>query len=136
VTLQVSSGIPTYTVAFKDAMLCLLVDPQILNNDSIIMTVEVQKDTLGDQVSIPGGGTVPGIDTRRVKTQVRVNNGETVVLGGVYEQVSRKDVEKVPFLGDVPFFGNLFKNSNKQDEKVELLIFLTPRIIDERLSLR
>jgi type IV pilus assembly protein PilQ len=136
VTLQVSSGIPTYTVAFKDALLCLLVDPQILNNDSIIMTVEVQKDSVGQQVSVPGGGTVPGIDTKRVKTQVRVNNGETVVLGGVYEQVSRKDIEKVPFLGDVPFFGNLFKNSNKQDEKVELLIFLTPRIIDERLSLR
>lgn len=136
VTLQVSSGIPTYTVAFKDALLCLLVDPQILNNDSIIMTVEVQKDSVGQQVSVPGGGTVPGIDTKRVKTQVRVNNGETVVLGGVYEQVSRKDIEKVPLLGDVPFFGNLFKNSNKQDEKVELLIFLTPRIIDERLSLR
>jgi type IV pilus assembly protein PilQ len=136
VTLQVSSGVPTYTVAFKDALLCLLVDPQILNNDSIIMTVEVQKDSVGQQVTVPGGGTVPGIDTKRVKTQVRVNNGETVVLGGVYEQVSRKDVDKVPVLGDIPFFGNLFKNSSKQEEKVELLVFLTPRIVDERLSLR
>lgn len=136
ITVTVSSGVPTYTVAFKDALLCLLVDPQILNNDSIIMTVEVQKDSVGQVVSLGATGSVPGIDTKRVKTQVRVNNGETVVLGGVYEQVSRKDVEKVPFLGDIPFFGNLFKNSNKQDEKVELLIFLTPRIVDERLSLR
>lgn len=136
VTVQASAGVATYTVAFKDALLCLLVDPQILNNDSIIMTVEVQKDSVGQVVALGQAGSVPGIDTKRVKTQVRVNNGETVVLGGVYEQVSRKDVEKVPFLGDIPFFGNLFKNSNKQEEKVELLIFLTPRIVDERLSLR
>lgn len=136
VTAQVSGGIQTFTVAFKDALLCLLVDPQILNNDSIIMTVEVQKDTVGQTVNLGSAGSVPGIDTKRVKTQVRVNNGETVVLGGVYEQISRKDVEKVPFLGDIPFFGNLFKNSSKQEEKVELLIFLTPRVLDERLSLR
>lgn len=138
VTLQQSgtTGVATYTVEFKDAVLCLLVDPQILNNDSIIMTVEVQKDSVGQVVDFGPGGRVPGIDTKRLKTQVRVNNGETVVLGGVYEQLSRKDVEKVPLLGDIPFFGNLFKNSNKQEEKVELLIFLTPRILDERLSIQ
>ncbi|MGA7178269.1 MAG: type IV pilus secretin PilQ [Thiobacillaceae bacterium] len=135
-TLQVASGIPTYTVTFKDALLCLLVDPQILNNDSIVMTVEIQKDTEGALVVVPGGGSVPGIDTKRVKTQVRVKNGETAVLGGVYETVTRDDYNKVPFLGDLPFLGNLFKNNNKETAKTELLIFLTPRILDDRMSLR
>lgn len=126
---------PTITVTFKDALLCLLVDPQILNNDSVVMTVEIQKDTEGALVVVPGGGSVPGIDTKRVKTQVRVNNGETAVLGGVYETIHRNDISKVPFFGDLPFLGYLFKNSNKNEQKVELLIFLTPRILDERLSL-
>ena len=112
---------------FKDAFLCLLVDPQILNNDSVILNVEVQKDAPGNQ------GT---IDRRRVKTQVRVNNGETVVLGGIYETVNRNDINKVPFLGDLPFLGHLFKNSDRRELKTEIMIFLTPRIIDERLSLR
>lgn len=112
---------------FKDAFLCLLVDPQILNNDSVILNVEVQKDAPGDQGAI---------DRRRVKTQVRVNNGETVVLGGIYETVNRNDINKVPLLGDLPFLGNLFKNSDRRDIKTEIMIFLTPRILDERLSLR
>ena len=108
---------PTFTVTFKDAVLCLLVDPQILNNDSVVMTVEIQKDTEGALVVVPGGGSVPGIDTKRVKTQVRVNNGETAVLGGVYETIHRNDISKVPFLGDLPFLGYLFKNSNKKNRK-------------------
>ena len=133
VTTQTSGGVVTNTVTFKDAFLCLLVDPQILNNDSIIMNVEIQKDARGELVVAAGG---PVIDTKRAKTQVRVNNGETAVLGGIFEEVNRNDIDKIPFLGDVPFLGNLFKNTNKQTEKIELLIFLTPRIIDERLSLR
>lgn len=126
------------TVEFKDVFLCLLVDPQILNNDSLIMTVEVQKDNVDPTgtVSIGGGITVPAIATKRVKTQVRVNNGETLVLGGIFDQAELKNVEKVPFLGDVPVLGNLFKRTYKQDNKTELIIFLTPRIVDERLSLR
>ena len=126
------------TVQFKDVFLCLLVDPQILNNDSLIMTVEVQKDNVDPTgtVSIGGGVTVPAIATKRVKTQVRVNNGETLVLGGIYDQVEQKNVEKVPFLGDLPVLGNMFKRTLKLDNKTELLIFLTPRIVDERLSLR
>ena len=125
------------TVSFKDVFLCLLVDPQILNNDSLIMTVEVQKDAQDAGGSVTTGGfTVPAISTRRIKTQVRVNNGETLVLGGIFDQSELNNVLKVPFLGDIPVLGNLFKSSSKQTNKTELIIFLTPRIIDERLSLR
>ena len=120
------------TVTFKDAFLCLLVDPQILNNDSVILTVEVQKDA----VRFISGISDPAIDTKRIKTQIRVNNGETVVLGGIYDGSQDTTVSKVPFLGDVPVLGNLFKTTVKENSKTELIIFLTPRIIDERLSLR
>ena len=112
------------TTSFKDALLCLLVDPQVLNNDTIILDVEVQKDAAGTAVT----GGVP-IDVKRVKTQVRVKNGETAVLGGIFEQQLRDDTEKVPVLGDIPYLGNLFKTNNKVDTKTELLIFLTPRVL-------
>ncbi len=121
------------TVTFKDAFLCLLVDPQILNNDSIILTVEVQKDAVRDIANI---GDNPAIDTKRIKTQVRVNNGETLVLGGIFDGSENSTVSKVPLLGDIPVFGNLFKSTTKENSKTELIIFLTPRILDERLSLR
>jgi type IV pilus assembly protein PilQ len=120
------------TVTFKDAFLCLLVDPQILNNDSVILTVEVQKDA----VRFISGIDDPAIDTKRIKTQVRVNNGETLVLGGIFDGAENSTVSKVPLLGDVPMFGNLFKTTTKENSKTELIIFLTPRILDERLSLR
>jgi type IV pilus assembly protein PilQ len=122
-------------VTFKDAFLCLLVDPQILNNDSIIMNVEIQKDARGPIITA-AGLSAPTIETKRAKTQIRVNNGETAVLGGIFEEIDRNDISKVPVLGDMPFLGNLFKNTNKQKDKIELLIFLTPRILDERVSLR
>ncbi len=121
------------TVTFKDAFLCLLVDPQILNNDSIILTVEVQKDAVRDIANI---GDNPAIDTKRIKTQVRVNNGETLVLGGIFDGNENSTVSKVPLLGDIPVFGNLFKSTTKENSKTELIIFLTPRILDDRLSLR
>ncbi|MBI3432228.1 MAG: type IV pilus secretin PilQ [Hydrogenophilales bacterium] len=120
------------TVTFKDAFLCLLVDPQILNNDSVILTVEVQKDA----VRFIPGITDPAIDTKRIKTQVRVNNGETLVLGGIFDGTDTSTVNKVPLLGDVPVFGNLFKTTSKANNKTELIIFLTPRILDDRLSIR
>jgi len=120
------------TVTFKDAFLCLLVDPQILNNDSVILTVEVQKDA----VRFISGITDPAIDTKRIKTQVRVNNGETLVLGGIFDGDENSTVNKVPLLGDIPGLGNLFKTTTKENSKTELIIFLTPRILDERLSLR
>jgi type IV pilus assembly protein PilQ len=114
---------------FKDALLCLLVAPQVLNNDAIILNVEVQKDA-------PGIVTATGvqINVKRVKTQVRVNNGETAVLGGIFEQTTRDDTQKVPFLGDLPVLGYLFKSNSKSDEKQEMLIFLTPRLIDDNLG--
>mgnify|MGYP001764923899 CR=1 FL=1 len=130
------SQIPYQTVSdngteteFKDALLCLLVAPQILNNDSVILNVEVQQDAQG--VDTDAG---PAINVRRVKTQVRVNNGETAVLGGIFEQITRNDTSKVPLLGDLPILGNLFRSNSKMDEKTELLIFLTPRLLDDRIS--
>ncbi|MDQ1314202.1 MAG: type pilus assembly protein PilQ [Pseudomonadota bacterium] len=122
----------TATVAFKDAFLCLLVDPQILNNDAVILTVEVQKDA----PRAIAGFTDYAIDTKRIKTQVRVNNGETLVLGGIYDGEEKSTDSKVPLLGDIPLFGNLFKTASKENAKTELIIFLTPRIIDDRLSIR
>jgi type IV pilus assembly protein PilQ len=121
------------TVTFKDAFLCLLVDPQILNNDAIVLTVEVQKDAVRDIANV---GDNPAIDTKRIKTQVRVNNGETLVLGGIFDGSEIATTSKVPMLGDVPLLGNLFKSTTKDNSKTELIIFITPRIIDERLSLR
>lgn len=124
------------TVTFKDAFLCLLVNPQILNNDSVILTVEVQKDAQGQAVQLGGGGVAYPIDTKRVKTQIRINNGETAVLGGIYEQQTVNNVSKIPLLGDIPVLGNLFKTSNKQNNKTELLVFLTPRIVKEDMSFK
>jgi len=121
------------TVTFKDAFLCLLVDPQILNNDSIILTVEVQKDAVNPLLTVDNN---PAINTKRIKTQVRVNNGETLVLGGIFDGDESTNVSKVPLLGDVPVFGNLFKTTSKSTSKTELIIFLTPRILDDRLSIR
>jgi type IV pilus assembly protein PilQ len=121
------------TVTFKDAFLCLLVDPQILNNDSVILTVEVQKDAVRNIATL---GDNPAIDTKRIKTQVRVNNGETLVLGGIFDGSENSTVEKIPLLGDIPVLGNVFKTTGKERSKTELIIFITPRIIDERLSLR
>lgn len=129
---QTVSGTQGTQTSFKDALLCLLVSPQVLNNDSIILNVEVTKDAQGANTDAG-----PAINVRRVKTQVRVNNGETAVLGGVFEQTVRNDTDKVPFLGDLPVIGNLFKTNNKSDIKSEMLIFLTPRILqDDLLSAR
>ena len=123
------------TVTFSNAFLCLLVDPQILNNDSVILTIEVQDDSPGTPFS-SGGVVATPIDTKRVKTQIRVKNGETVVLGGIYTQNKRHDVNRVPFFSDIPYLGNLFKDNSTIDDKTELLVFLTPRIIKEDLSIK
>jgi len=124
-----SSGTDGPTTSFRDALLCLLVSPQVLNNDSIILNVEVTKDAEGTNYV----GVGPAINVKRVKTQIRVNNGETAVLGGIFEQTLRNDTSKVPFLGDLPYLGNLFKTNSKQDAKTEMLIFLTPRILQDDL---
>jgi type IV pilus assembly protein PilQ len=95
------------------------------------MDLEVKKEKVG-QVFFG----VPSIDTQKVITQVLVANGETAVLGGIFEQTERNDVDKVPFFGDLPIVGNVFKRRVKQEDKTELLIFITPKIMDESLGLR
>ena len=128
--LQASSSGAT-NVAFKEAVLSLEVTPQITPDDKIIMDLEVKKEKIG-QIFFG----VPSIDTQNVTTQVLVSNGETAVLGGIYEQTERNDVDKVPFFGDIPIIGNAFKRRTKQDDRTELLIFITPKIMDESLGIR
>ena len=124
------------TIQFKKAVLSLTVTPQITPDDKIIMDLRVHKDNVGDIVSTGGlGGTVPSIDTRAIETQVLVANGQTVVLGGIYETERRETIKKVPFLGDIPVLGNLFKSKSRIDNKAELLIFVTPRILEEGSSI-
>jgi type IV pilus assembly protein PilQ len=128
--LQASSSGAT-NVAFKPAVLSLEVTPQITPDEKIIMELDIKKDKVGQ---IFNG--VPSIDTQNINTQVLVGNGETAVLGGIFEQIERNDVDKVPFFGDLPLFGHLFKKTTRQNDKTELLIFITPRIVDERLTLQ
>lgn len=119
------------TVSFKEAVLSLEVTPQITPDDKIIMDLDVRKEQVG---AVFAG--VPSIDTQNITTQVLVSNGETAVLGGIYEQEERNQVDKVPFFGDIPILGNAFKTRRRQDDKTELLIFITPKIMDESLGLR
>lgn len=121
------------TTDFKDVLLCLLVNPQVLNNDSILLDVEITKDTPGEYTR---DGNNRAVNISRVKTQVLVNNGETAVLGGIFTQSTQKDVTKVPLLGDLPVLGNFFRQSNKAEEKQELMIFITPRVLKESLSIQ
>ena len=118
-------------VTFRKANLALKVKPQITPDGNIIMTLDVNKDQ-------PGPVTPAGvqINTKHVKTEVLVENGGTVVIGGIYEQNDRTDVTKVPFLGDIPYLGYLFKNTTTTTAKTELLVFITPRIVNERLTIR
>ncbi len=117
------------SISFKEAVLELKVTPQITPDDNIIMDLKVSKDNVGE---IFFG--VPSIDTRNVRTRVLVNNGETLVLGGIYEQERGKEVERIPFFGSLPGVGWLFKTESKTDEKQELLIFVTPKIVKEGLA--
>ncbi len=117
-------------VEFKKAVLSIQVTPQITPDDRIIMDLQVNKDAVGEVFA-----GIPSIDTREVNTQVLVNNGDTIVLGGIYEQITRDEVDKVPLLGDIPILGYLFKHTLESDEKGELLIFVTPKILKDTLSL-
>ncbi|MDP2323815.1 MAG: type IV pilus secretin PilQ [Gammaproteobacteria bacterium] len=119
------------TTQFKEAVLSLTVTPQITPDDRIILDLEVTKDSVGANVQSANGGSVPSIDTRAIKTQVLVNNGQTVVLGGIYETEESEDYTKVPFLGDIPGVGSFFRSTRKVSNKSELLIFVTPKILRE-----
>ena len=112
------------TIAFKKAVLSLEVTPQITPDEHVIMDLVVNQDTVGDIIE-----GVPSINTREVNTQALVDNGQTVVLGGVHEKVRSNKVEKVPMLGDVPVLGKLFQRTVEKDQKRELLIFVTPKIL-------
>jgi type IV pilus assembly protein PilQ len=121
---QEASASGATSVSFRSAVLSLNVTPQITPDDRIIMDLRVTRDTVGE---IFAG--VPSIDTRAVETQVLVDDGETVVLGGVYEQETSEQSERVPFFGDLPIVGRLFRNDFTQDNKTELLVFVTPQIV-------
>lgn len=118
-------------IAFKDAVLALEVTPQITPDEHIIMDLKITQDALGNQ-EYDGA---PAIDTNAIETQVLVNDGETIVLGGIYTSESFDQNFKVPLLGDIPLLGALFRRSEKSQEKVELLIFITPRLIEDSVSL-
>jgi type IV pilus assembly protein PilQ len=122
--LEASSSGAT-SVSFKKAVLSLEVTPQITPDEHVIMDLKVNQDTVG---AVFAG--VPSINTREVNTQVIVESGQTVVLGGVHEEQHKNDVQKVPILGDLPYIGRLFKRNYKKDDKRELLIFVTPRVLD------
>ena len=123
------------TVNFKKAVLSLKVTPQITPDDRVIMDLEVKKDTVGQNVPSATGGFIPSIDTREINTQVLVDNGQTVVLGGIYETERGKSVTKVPLLGDIPGLGILFRQTLTTNNKAELLIFVTPKIIKDSVAL-
>jgi type IV pilus assembly protein PilQ len=128
---QESASSGATTTQFKKAVLSLKVTPQITPDDRVILDLTVSKDSVGQILPSATGGSVPSIDTRQITTQVLVNDGQTVVLGGILETERRDTVNKVPFLGDVPGLGWLFRSKGKTDNKDELLIFVTPKILRE-----
>ena len=119
------------SVSFKKASLRLEVTPQITPEGNVILDVEVNKDSRG---ALTAAG--PAINTKQVKTQVLVENGGTVVIGGIFTQDEQSEINKVPFLGDIPFIGLLFQNRVKSTRKTELLVFITPKIVTDRSAAR
>ncbi|MGC2167355.1 MAG: type IV pilus secretin PilQ [Gallionella sp.] len=130
VPYQQASSSGATNVAFKKATLSLKVKPQITPDDNVIMDIKVNKDSVGQLYA-----GVPSIDTNQVETQVLVENGGTVVIGGVYTQVLTDGVDKVPFFGDIPVLGYLFRSSAKINNKNELLIFISPKIMNDAMKL-
>ncbi|MDQ9170995.1 type IV pilus secretin PilQ [Oxalobacteraceae bacterium R-40] len=128
---QVATSSGATSLAFRKANLKLDVTPQITPDGNVILDVDVNKDSVG-QATLQGFA----IDTKHVKTQVLIENGGTVVIGGIYIQQDRDTVTQVPLLGDIPVLGNLFKTKTRTNDKTELLIFLTPKIINDKVVLR
>lgn len=127
---QEASSSGATSTSFKKAVLGLTVTPQITPDDRVLLDLEVTKDSRGEETN-----NGPAINTQAVNTQVLVDNGETVVLGGIYEQTSTNGIQRVPFFGELPLIGYLFQNRIKVDNRSELLIFVTPKILKESLSL-
>jgi len=128
---QTATSSGATAITFRKANLKLEVTPQITPEGSIIMDVDVNKDSVG-QVTTAGFA----IDTKHVQTQVLVENGGTVVIGGIFQQTERSSEQRVPVLGDIPVLGNLFKNNTRSSNRSELLIFLTPKVVSEKAALR
>ena len=135
VPYQESSSSGATTTQFKEAVLSLTVTPQVTPDNSIIMDLFVTKDSVGELVASATGGFVPSIDTRSVVTTVLVKDGQTVVLGGIFETEERETINKVPVLGDIPVLGYLFRSTVTLNNQAELLIFVTPKILREGASL-
>ena len=131
---QQSASSGATTISFKKAVLSLKVTPQITPDNRIILDLDVKQDSVGQLVVTSGGVNVPAINTQEIATQVLVNDGQTVVLGGILKTTARDAQTKVPYLGDVPVLGNLFKTTAKTDNKDELLIFVTPKIVREGVN--
>jgi type IV pilus assembly protein PilQ len=128
---QIASASGATAIVFRKANLRLEVTPQITPDGNVVIDVDVNKDSVGQETRAGFA-----IDTKHVKTQVMVENGGTVVLGGIYQQIERNTVSKVPLLGDLPVLGYLFKNNTRTNDKTELLVFITPKIVADRLSAR
>ena len=128
---QQASSSGATSVAFRKANLSLKVKPQITPEGNVIMTLDVNKDE-------PGAVTPAGVQitTKHVKTEVLVENGGTVVIGGIYEEAERLDSTRVPFFGELPYIGFFFRNNSRRTSKTELLVFITPRVVSERLTVR
>ena len=127
---KTSSG--ATSVAFKDAVLALEVTPQITPDGRVVMTIKINND----DTAVDSQTNASIITTNEIVTQVRVDDGETIVLGGVYKQNKSKNIAKVPILGDVPYIGRLFRKTTESNVKEELLVFITPRIINDNVALR
>jgi type IV pilus assembly protein PilQ len=123
------------SVQFKEAVLQLKVTPLITPDNRVQLDLNVKQDTVGEIFQTSRGGSVPSIDTREVNTKVLVANGDTVVLGGIFQDEKSSNEEKVPFLGDIPYMGALFRRRGNQIKKRELLIFVTPTIVEDRPAL-
>jgi type IV pilus assembly protein PilQ len=131
---QEASSSGATSVSFKKAVMSLKVKPNITPEGRVSMEIEINKDTPSQEWR--GASGEPGIDTKKVKTTVLVDNGGTVVIGGIYEQQDAKGVNKIPLLGDIPVLGFAFRNTTRSTQKRELLVFITPRIVNESLSVR
>ena len=130
ITVTGSGAMAQQTVNFKEALLELKVTPTITQDGRVFLNMDVKKDEIIGYVNLGELGSTPELAKRNVTTAVLVNSGQTVVVGGVYEFKSEEDIKKVPFLGDVPVLGNLFRNKHKGNTKAELLIFVTPKILN------
>ena len=129
IPFQEASSSGATSVSFKEAVLSLEVTPQITPDERIIMDLKVNQDTVGQVFA-----GVPSINTNEITTQVLVDNGQTIVLGGIFQTDRNTTVTKTPFLGDLPYVGRLFRRTLENDNKQELLIFITPRVIQDSVA--